>query len=193
MKTINNRIENELIIKNSKFIGILIPLQKNNYKDILEEIKKKYPKANHYCFAYIYDHEKQSSDDKEPSNTAGLPILNVLENVELNHVLAVVVRYFGGIKLGAGGLVRAYTKSITECLKKAEIYELEKGYLLRVDFNYEDEKNINYIINNSNIIEKSYQEKITYIIEVNEEIKNKLDKYNPEIIKEINIIKKNQS
>ena len=191
MKTINNRIENELIIKNSKFIGIIIPLEKNNYKEYLEEIKKKYPKATHYCYGLIYDNEKLSSDDGEPSSTAGLPILNVLEKEELNHILVVVVRYFGGIKLGAGGLVRAYTKATTECLKKAIINELEKGYLLRIDFNYEDEKNINYLLNNSNIIEKSYQEKITYIIEVNEITKEKLNQYNPEVIKEVNI-KKNQ-
>ena len=191
MKTLSSTFENEIIIKNSRFISILIPLTTNNYKDLLEEIKNKYPKATHYCYATIYDDEKYSSDDGEPSSTAGLPILNVLEKEELNHILAVVVRYFGGIKLGAGGLVRAYTKATTENLKQAIKLELEKGYLIELKFNYEEEKNINYILQNSNIISKSYQETITYQVEVNDETINKLNQYKPTIIDEIYIKKMN--
>ena len=101
-------------INKSKFYGIIIPI--NNIEEIpniLNNIKNEYKDATHYCYAYILDNIKRFNDDGEPGGTAGMPILNVLENNNLNHLLAVVVRYFGGIKLGAGGLVRAYTNSIT--------------------------------------------------------------------------------
>jgi len=192
MNSILEKKVNEIIIKNSRFIGILIPLENNNYKDILEEIKQEYPKADHYCYGMIYDKEKYSSDDREPSQTAGLPILNVLEKEDLNHILAVVVRYFGGIKLGAGGLVRAYTKATTECLKLTTKIELEKGYTIQIEFPYEEEKNIKYILQNSKIIEESYQEIITYKVEITEEELKKLEKYHPTILEEIQI-KKNHN
>ena len=191
MKTILKREENEIIINNSRFICYLIPLQNPSIDNELREIENLHPKATHRCYAYIYDDIEHSNDDNEPSNTAGQPILNVLKKEELNHVLAVVVRYFGGIKLGAGGLIRAYTKATTECLKKEEIIEMEKGYLIELNFPYEEEKNILYHLQNSSIKEKSYQETISYKVEVNEETLNKIQKYNPTIISEI-YIKKNQ-
>ena len=144
MKTIKNNSTNEIIIKNSRFINYLIKIKNPDIKEITEEIKTTHPKANHYCYAYIYNDIKRSSDDKEPTGTAGSPMLNVLEKNNLNNILAITVRYFGGIKLGAGGLIRAYTESITENLKNVELIELEKGYKLEIIFNYSDEKQINY-------------------------------------------------
>ncbi len=184
MKTINQIYQNELIIKNSRFICYLIPLPDPSIKELLNGIKEEHPKATHYCYAYIYDEEAHSSDDGEPSNTAGLPMLNVLQKEDFNHVLVVVVRYFGGIKLGAGGLVRAYTKSVTETLKNIDIIELELGYQIQIDFPYEEEKNINYLFKDSFIIKKEYASNITYLVDVNENTLSKLDKYSYKIIAE---------
>lgn len=189
MKTIKNNSTNEIIIKNSRFINYLIKINNPDIKEIIEEIKTTHPKANHYCYAYIYNDIKRSSDDKEPTGTAGSPMLNVLEKNNLNNILAVTVRYFGGIKLGAGGLIRAYTESITENLKNVELIELEKGYKLEIIFNYSDEKQINYILNNSKIIDKSYDNDIKYIVLINDEILNKIKNYKIKIIEEIYIEK----
>ena len=177
MKTIKENVNNEIIIKNSRFITYLIKLNDNNINNLLDELKTKYPKANHYCYAYIYNNEKHSSDDKEPSNTAGLPMLNVLEKEELNNILVITVRYFGGIKLGAGGLVRAYTKSVTEALKQVEFIYLEEGYKIKTTFDYPDEKQITYIIGENNIIEKNFDNKITYIANISKDKIDKLKEY----------------
>ena len=182
MKTISNTITNELEIKKSRFITILIKLTDHNIINILEEIKKTYPKATHYCYAYIYNEDKKSSDDGEPGGTAGLPILNVLEKEELNNVLAVVIRYFGGIKLGAGGLVRAYTKSITEALKQANYLNLIEGYKIEITIPYQEEKQLLYILKDNKIVTKEYRESITYQVLVSKENINLLHHYNYKII-----------
>ena len=118
MKTIKNDNSNELIIKNSKFITVLIKIDTNtDINNILENIKEKYPKATHYCYAYITEDSKKSSDDKEPSGTAGMPIYSILEKNNLNNKMICVVRYFGGTKLGAGLLTRSYLKSASEVTK----------------------------------------------------------------------------
>ena len=118
MFTITNDITNEIIIKNSKFITIIHKI--NNVYEInsfLEQLKEKYKDATHYCYAYIIDEHKKFSDDNEPSGTAGNPIMQVLDKNNLQNIICVVIRYFGGIKLGAGGLIRAYSKSASECIK----------------------------------------------------------------------------
>ena len=111
MYTIKNDDSYELEIKKSKFISKLYRV--NNIEDvnnILSSLRKEYSDATHHCYAYIINNSKKSSDDGEPGGTAGIPILQVLDKNNLNYVLCVVIRYFGGIKLGAGGLVRAYSK-----------------------------------------------------------------------------------
>ena len=143
-------IENEYNteIKNSKFISLIFQInQKEEINKYLNQTKEKYPNATHYCYAYILEQEKYASDDGEPSGTAGIPILLVLEKQKLNHVLCIVVRYFGKIKLGAGGLVRAYTKSATEVLKNHTIF-LKKGYLIQITFSYSFQKTIDYLLKN---------------------------------------------
>lgn len=190
MKTIKETIQNEIIIKNSKFITILIKLSSPSIESEIKKIREKYPKATHYCYAYIYGEQKGCSDDKEPSRTAGLPMLNVLEKEELNNLLAITIRYFGGIKLGAGGLVRAYTKSITEALKIAEKIELEKGYKIELEFDYTEEATINYLLRTSSIIEKKYDKKIRYIASVNQNTLEKLEKFSYQILESIWIEKR---
>ncbi len=191
MYVINNNYENELIIKNSRFITILIKIKtKEEINNYIDNIKDKYPKATHYCYGYIIDNYKKANDDGEPSGTAGIPILNILEKENITNILAVVVRYFGGIKLGAGGLIRAYSKSIREALKNTNLTRLIKGKKIKITFSYNNQKNIDYILKDEEIIDKKYSDNITYIVLVKDEIVAKLKEYNYEFIEEIYIEKK---
>ena len=111
----------ELIINKSRFIAYKLELSSlEDVKLFLEKLRKEHKKANHVCYAYVYSKEtvnEKCSDDGEPGGTAGYPILNVIKKKNLTNTLVAVVRYFGGIKLGAGGLTRAYTKATAEVLK----------------------------------------------------------------------------
>ena len=112
MKLINS---NEIIIKKSRFLGFYYEIENSKEADtILESLKKEHKKARHFPFAYKVNGTAKKSDDKEPNGTAGMPIYTVLERKNMNDALVVVIRYFGGIKLGAGGLFRAYM----ECASK---------------------------------------------------------------------------
>ena len=111
-------MENHLIneytyeIKKSKFIGLMFHVEsKEEVKSILDELKKEHKKARHIPYAYKIGSIASKSDDKEPNNTAGMPIYTILEQKDLKDTLIVVVRYFGGTKLGAGGLFRAYMEA----------------------------------------------------------------------------------
>ena len=184
MRTIKEKVKQEIIIKNSRFITILFPLETNNISSYLEEAKKEYPKASHYCYAYIFGKEGGFSDDGEPSKTAGSPMYNVLEKEQLNNVLAITIRYFGGIKLGAGGLVRAYTKSLTEALKISCFQELREAYKIKIYFNYKEEKQINYLLSDAPIIEKNYTLNPFYVAIIEKNQLTKLYNYSYEIIEE---------
>lgn len=124
MYIINKNIENEIIIKKSRFITKLIYIDDiDKVNDIINNLRKEYKKSTHICYAYIINGMEKAVDDGEPSGTAGRPILNVLQKKNVTNILAIVIRYFGGVKLGAGGLVRAYTNSISEAFKLTEIIE----------------------------------------------------------------------
>ena len=165
MKSINQNVESIYLIQKSKFITKMIKVHSNNeIEPILNKLKIQYPNATHYCYAYIIDNIKRFSDDGEPSGTAGLPILNVLDNNQLNYILCVVIRYFGGIKLGAGGLVRAYTKSVTNCLELADIYDLTECFLTKIEFSYQNQKYIDYYLKDYNILTKQFHETIEYTL-----------------------------
>lgn len=177
MKTINESVTNELIVKNSKFITIVEPLNNiEDFDDIMTNIKSKYKNATHYCYAYIIGNKKHSSDDGEPSGTAGSPILNVLEKNKLTNILCVIVRYFGGIKLGAGGLIRAYGKSAANALKMSDIKTLINVYKIKFAFKYENIKEIETIINKAMVLRKDYSDLVTYEIIIKKEQKEMIDK-----------------
>ena len=175
MKSIKFNIENEFIIKKSKFITKLYFVTSEiEIKNILDENKNDYKDATHICYAYILNNVERFNDDSEPSGTAGIPILNVLKNNNLNNVLCVVIRYFGGIKLGAGGLIRAYCSSVSEALNKTEIINVVNGKKIELTFSYDDIKKVNHIINGINIVDKQFDENVKYIIIVKEKNVNSL-------------------
>lgn len=114
---IDKTYEFTFIENKSKFISLLIPLtSKEEYKDKLLEVKKIYPNATHYCYAFNFKGYAKASDDNEPQGTAGKPILRVLQLKNIDNGLLVVIRYFGGIKLGASKLLRTYVKASSEVI-----------------------------------------------------------------------------
>lgn len=170
MKSIDNNIVNEYVINKSRFIACLFRV--NNIVEVnkyLEKVKNEYKNATHYCYSYIIDNIKRFNDDGEPSGTAGMPILNVLENNNLNYVLCVVIRYFGGIKLGAGGLVRAYTKSVTNALDKTKLTDIQEGYKIEIIFTYDQNKVIDLILKDEKILNKEFNDNIKYEIIIKKE------------------------
>ena len=189
MKSIDKNTSHELIINKSRFICLLYNINSiDEINILLKNVKEEYKGATHYCYAYILDEIKRFSDDNEPSGTAGMPILNVLDSNNLNHILCIVVRYFGGIKLGAGGLVRAYTKSVTSCLENVNIINLVEGKEITITFKYDNLKQIDNILKDINITNKDFSENITYTFlisnnlydEINELLNNYVDKLNIE-------------
>ena len=173
MNSVKNN-EHTIIIKNSRFICYIYKVDNmDEINKTLSETRVKYYDATHCCYAYILDNIKKESDDGEPSGTAGIPMLQVLEKNNLNHVLCIVVRYFGKIKLGAGGLVRAYTKSVTETLKN-NIITLVPGFKILLTFNYDSVKSVDYLLKDIIIINKYFDNKITYEVDVDNNLLNNL-------------------
>ncbi len=171
MKGILNKKIYELTIKNSKFIGIIVPIKsKEDIRERLNELKTEYKNATHYCYAFTLINDKGFSDDGEPNKTAGIPILNVIEGNDLVNVLIVVIRYFGGIKLGPGGLIRAYSQTTKAIINKSTLIDLINGLEASITFDYSKEKEINYLLKNSIIKNKDYEQNCTYIIETTKEI-----------------------
>ncbi len=169
MKTITEIKTNEIIIHKSKFITIITPINsKEEITKILNKVKKEYKDATHYCFAYIIDSEEKCDDNGEPSGTAGLPILKVLKINNLTNVLCLVVRYFGGIKLGAGGLIRAYSTSASEALNKCTIKDIKSGFNITITFPYQNLKQIDHILKDKKV-NKTFKENITYNFNILEE------------------------
>lgn len=180
----------EEIVKSSKFISLIFRVysrEEVNY--YLDKVKEEYPNATHYCYGYVIDNDIRSSDDGEPSKTAGIPILNQITSNNLNYVLIIVVRYFGGIKLGAGPLTRTYAKVARDVIKSDNIIKLIHGYDIDIIFNYDNIKSIDYILGNSKIVSKEFNDYVRYNVLVNEEILNNLSNYNVVINTEIYIEK----
>ena len=172
-------IENTITIEKSKFITSLFYIE--NEQDItkyMNLVKEKYKNATHYCYAYIIGNIKRFSDDKEPSNTAGMPILNCLEKNNLNHILCIVTRYFGGIKLGGGGLTRAYSNSCSEALAKSTKVELINGYNIYIYTYYDKVNVIDRILENSEILSKEFGNNVVYNTKVDKNILDILDNMN---------------
>ena len=179
----NNK--NEFVINKSKFITYIFHINdKCDIDNILNDIKREYNDASHYVYAYVLNNMSYSTDDKEPSGTAGKPILNILLKNNLNYVLCVVIRYFGGIKLGAGPLTRAYSRCVSEIIRLSDIVELEDGYLIELITDLKGINNLPKI--NMNIVNKDFGNRVIYTIKINKDNLNILKNSN---IGEIKIIK----
>lgn len=177
-KTIKQNVTAEIVEKKSKFIANIFYVQSIDEADeIIKQNKKKFYDARHNCYAYCISTPdgiiKRSSDDGEPSGTAGAPMLNILEKNELCNILLIVTRYFGGILLGTGGLVRAYSDASLKALEIAEFAIEENGMELQVEIQYQDLDGFKYYCrkNGISIINIEYDKNIKCIIEVNEQEK----------------------
>lgn len=183
IKTIEKPVKSEIKIKKSQFICRLYPVKtEKESKKVIEEISAQYKDATHNCSAYIVNDKEGYDDDGEPNGTAGKPILNALKKNDLQNIVAIVTRYFGGIKLGAGGLVRSYNKSVMEAINSSEIIEMKYYDIYEIIFNYDDIKLVENEIRkyHYNIIKKEFDETIKYQIASNkkieiDKIKNKLN------------------
>ena len=158
-------LSNTIIIEKSRFICYMKHVKsEEEYRSFLNEIRKKHHDATHVCSALVCHNIQRSSDDGEPSGTAGAPILNVLNKNNLDETCALVVRYFGGIKLGAGGLIRAYGNAVSECLKNATLVEDHTYPKYRLKLSYEAANKIEYYLrNNTILLDTIYDTEITYI------------------------------
>jgi len=171
MLTILEPVVNELLINKSSFITYLYPVTSvEDAKKYINLIKEKHPTATHHVVCYIIGKTGENgtaNDDGEPSGTAGLPALNVFKNNDITNFVCIIVRYFGGIKLGAGGLVRAYSKSASEALKQATIAPIIEYDYLELTFNYAYMDIIENRLKNYEIINRSFSTDITLIVKVN--------------------------
>ena len=186
MKTISKPFQTSIDIKKSQFICRLIPAQnEKEAKEIINKISEEYKDATHNCTAYVVSDGEGFDDDGEPGGTAGRPMLNVLKKNEMENIVAIVTRYFGGIKLGAGGLVRAYSKSVLETLSIAEIVDMELYEIFKFSFEYQHIKTIDNEIRakNLSVVEKQYEANVIYFVASNNEdmIKNIQEKLSNEV------------
>ena len=188
-KSIKENATAEIVEKKSKFIANIFYIEsKKEAKNLIKTINKKYHDARHNCYAYrIISKDgilEKASDDGEPSGTAGAPMLNILSKNELVNILVIVTRYFGGILLGTGGLVKAYSSACTLGLEKAKIVNKDIAQVYKIEIDYKDIDKFKYFAKNNNIIilNEKYLENI--IIEIGIKEKNVLENISK---KEINI------
>ncbi|MBU0997021.1 MAG: YigZ family protein [Firmicutes bacterium] len=171
MVSIKEKVQGELIVKNSKFLGFLIPIQSEAEASvILSSLKSTYPNASHYCYAYVLGDSgvsQKANDDGEPQKTAGIPILEVLKKNDLTNILAVSIRYFGGILLGASGLIRAYSKSISSLLESVKYTSKKDYYRYALSVDYATHNHLeNFLRSNVTVEETVFLEKVSIVFSV---------------------------
>lgn len=168
MPRIKEETIHEIVIEKSRFITYLNrAMNEEEAKNYILKIKKLHPDATHHCSAFIYGNHSEyqrSSDDGEPSGTAGVPMLESLKKNQMQDCVAVVVRYFGGIKLGAGGLIRAYSKSVSQAIVQSKLTEIKVMKKYQCIFAYDCIGIFDYYFTSHNIttVEKRYEEDVTY-------------------------------
>lgn len=165
MYTIEEVYTFEQIIKRSKFIGHLAPVTTvEEANAFLKTIRKTYYDATHNCYSYIIGKNGEyykNSDDGEPSQTAGVVIYDALNKNNLTNVICIITRYFGGIKLGAGGLVRAYGSTTSETIKNANLIEIINYQAINITFEYSYANEIFALLDKYESINKTFTDKIT--------------------------------
>ena len=195
--TIDKEYSCEIIIKKSRFIGYLFNVNnQSEAQEVLKEIRKKHYDATHNCYAYIIKDNDQtlikSSDDGEPGGTAGVVIYEVLKKNNLRNIICIVTRYFGGIKLGAGGLVRAYSQSTAEAIKQiSNLIKIEEKTKLCIEFNYDLINLIEKNMLDCTLLSKEFNAYVRYTYEIKEdlldEVKQKLVNISLNQVRFINI------
>lgn len=197
-KTIEKENSAEIVEKKSRFIANIYNVEsKEEAEEKIKQIKKKYYDAKHHCFAFSIIEEngitQKSSDDGEPSGTAGAPILNIIKSNNLQNVVIIVTRYFGGILLGTGGLTRAYSEAAGKVVEQSELIQKEPGMEVELEIAYNDNEKFKYYCqkNNINIIKIEYTENILYKIELNEKEYKKIEEINKTNNKQLDINIKN--
>lgn len=197
-KTIEKENSAEIVEKKSRFIANIYNVEsKEEAEEKIKQIKKKYYDAKHHCFAFSIIEEngitQKSSDDGEPSGTAGAPILNIIKSNNLQNVVIIVTRYFGGILLGTGGLTRAYSDAAGKVVEQSELIQKEPGMEVELEIDYNDNEKFKYYCqkNNVNIIKIEYTENILYKIELNEKEYKKIEERNKTNNKQLDINIKN--
>lgn len=169
MNIIKNDCIKEINIKNSRFICILSYVDnEDKIKNILENVRLKYKDSTHVTYAWKLENKQKYSDDGEPGGTAGAPIMEVILKNDIINVLVIVVRYFGGIKLGAGGLIRAYSKSVREALLESGLSEYIKYNYYEIEASYDDLKLLNTLVKDFDVIDKNFGENIVYRVKIGE-------------------------
>ena len=178
--TIKSNISSEIVEKKSKFIANLMKVEnKEEAEEKIKEIKKKYYDARHNCVAYrIIEKDgliEKASDDGEPSGTAGAPMLNILQKNNLANVLIIVTRYFGGILLGTGGLVRAYSDATIKAINSADKVKKVMGIEFQISMEYSQLENFKYYCqkNKFDILNTQYSEDIVCNLTMEEDLKDK--------------------
>jgi uncharacterized YigZ family protein len=149
IRVISGECSNKQKIRGSTFIGRAYKVTNSKEaEDILSRIRKEYYDASHHCFAYkINDGSEKYSDDGEPNGTAGIRIMNAIESASLTNLLVIVIRYFGGTKLGVGPLGKAYSETALELLSAAEKIELKRFQKIRIEYSYNDTSAIHFLLN----------------------------------------------
>ncbi len=166
MRTIDKPYFYEQIINRSRFICSLYPI--NNIQEanqLLTQTRKQYYDATHNCYAYILGDNGEitkNSDDKEPAQTAGIVIYDVLKKNNLTNVLAIVTRYYGGIKLGAGGLIRAYSTSTSQTVNQAELLEIISCLIIEITYDYVYTNAISALFTSEQELEKKFADQVTF-------------------------------
>ncbi len=174
--SIQSPVSDQIEIKKSNFQTYLFPVKTEaDCSTLLQALRKDHPKANHHCFAYILGEDQniqRMSDDGEPAGTAGPPILEVLKQEDLTNLLAIVVRYFGGVKLGAGGLIRAYSTAVSQALKKAHLIQNINQMLVEVKLAYPQVDRFNYELSllkgKVTPIDQSFADQVTFKLAIKE-------------------------
>lgn len=177
----------EIKIKNSSFIAhINNILSFEDSKYYISEINSKYKDATHNCWAYILGKTGEmfhSSDAGEPAGTAGKPILNTLQKYKMTNTIAVVTRYYGGVKLGVRGLIDAYSESVEECIKNSTLKPIIEIQSYKINLSYDKFDTVKYNLKNQEVEIKdiNYQESITFIAEVEKSKSEETNKYLEEL------------
>lgn len=170
----------EFEIKKSRFLCYLHKtFSESDAKAYIQKIKKEHPTANHHCYAFIIGEQNEiqrSNDDKEPQGTAGVPMLECLAHNQMQDILAITVRYFGGIKLSAGGLIRAYSKSVSNALQEAVLSKKQKMFRYELHFSYDYIGKIDYYFRSHNLMieTKNYEEEVCYVYLCKESIDDEI-------------------